>query len=129
MTQKQTLYKKALIKDIQINKHRVFADDEERKEFMQSRFGVDSTTKLSIEELVKLRDFCLGKVSDIKVDTLSGGQAFRIRLMWREKARDKSSMALLLFAKRICKRDIYDILTLKKAEATKLIVALEKLQG
>ncbi|MDD3467493.1 MAG: hypothetical protein PHE67_10130 [Campylobacterales bacterium] len=129
MTQKQTLYKKALIKDIQINKHRVFADDEERKEFMLSRFGVDSTTKLSIEELVKLRDFCLGNVSDIKVDLLSEAQGWRINALWREKARDKSTMALLLFAKRICKRNIYDILTLKKAEATKLIVALDKLQG
>jgi hypothetical protein len=96
---------------------------------MLSRFGVDSTTKLSIEELVKLRDFCLGNVSDIKVDLLSEAQGWRINALWREKARDKSTMALLLFAKRICKRDIYDILTLKKAEATKLIVALDKLQG
>lgn len=128
MTQKQTLYKKALIRDIQINKHRVFADDEERREFMLSRFGVDSTTKLSIEELVKLRDFCLGNVSDIKVDLLSEAQGWRINALWRDKARDKSTMALLLFAKRICKRQVLDLGGLKKSEATKVIVALEKLK-
>jgi len=127
MTKKQTLYKKALIKDIQINKHRVFADDDERREFMQSRFGVDSTTKLSIDQLQQLRDFCLGNVSDIKVDLLSEAQGWRINALWREKARDKSTMALLLFAKRICKRQVLDLGSLKKSEATKVIVAIERL--
>lgn len=46
MTKSQTTYKKSLIQKIQIVKHNVFTDDEMRKEFMLSRFGVDSTTKL-----------------------------------------------------------------------------------
>jgi hypothetical protein len=129
MTKKQTTYKKALIRDIQINKQNVFIDDEQRREFMMSRFGVDSTTKLSILELKQLLDFCLRKVSDISVDPITEPQAKKINTLWQKKARDKSSLALLLFARRICKRTIYDILTLKKVEATKLIVALEKLKG
>ena len=129
MTQKKTAYKKALIRDIQINKQNVFIDDEQRREFMMSRFGVDSTTKLSIAELKQLLDFCLRKVSDISVDLITEPQAQKINTLWQKKARDKSSLALLLFARRICKRAIYDILTLKKLEATKLIVALEKLKG
>lgn len=128
MTSKQTAYKKALIKDIQINKRNVFIDDEQRREFMLSRFGVESTTKLSIEQLMQLRDFCIKKVSDIKVDIISEAQGWRINALWSDKARDKSTMALLLFAKRICKRSVYDLASLKKSEATKLIVALEKMK-
>lgn len=128
MTQKQASFKKSLIRDIQINKGRVFEDDEQRREFMLSRFGVDSTTKLSIDELKQLREFCLGDVSDVKVDMISEAQRYKIESLWRAKAREKSTMSLLLFTKRITKRAIYDILTLKKVEATKLIVALERLK-
>lgn len=128
MTNKQTLYKKALIRDIQINKHRVFADDEERKEFMLSRFGVDSTTKLSIEQLVSLREFCYGNVSDIPSNTASEKQIYKIGALWSERARDKSPLALLLFAKRICKRSVLDIQSIRKDEAQKLIVAIERLK-
>ena len=59
MTKAQQTYKKNLIQKIQIVKHNVFSDDEMRKEFMLSRFGVDSTTKLSIDELKLLLDFSL----------------------------------------------------------------------
>ena len=51
MTLAQETYKKSLIKKIQINKSKVFIDDESRREFMLSRFGVDSTTKMSIDKL------------------------------------------------------------------------------
>lgn len=129
MTPKQTAYKKALIKEIQINKRNMFLDDEQRREFMLSRFGVDSTTKMSITELKQLLDFCLGKVSDVSVDLASEAQVHKMETLWAQKARDKSPMALLLFAKRITKRSVYDILALKKVEATKLIVALEKMKG
>jgi phage gp16-like protein len=61
MTNAQKNYKKQLIQKIQINKSNVFFDDEERKEFIRSRFGVDSTTKLSIDQLKLLLDFLLQK--------------------------------------------------------------------
>mgnify|MGYP000662068016 CR=1 FL=1 len=67
MTNKQQTYKKSLIQKIQILKHNVFVDDESRREFMLSRFGVNSTTKLTIDELKLLLDFCNRNVSDIPV--------------------------------------------------------------
>ena len=54
MTNKQQTYKKSLIQKIQIVKHNVFMDDESRREFMLSRFGVGSTTKLTIDEFKAL---------------------------------------------------------------------------
>lgn len=127
MTPKQTAYKKALIKDIQINKRNVFLDDEQRREFMLSRFGVESTTKLSIAQLKQLLDFCLRKVSDFVPNLITEPQVHKIEKLWNMKARDKSAIALLLFANRICKRAVYDLRAIQKEEATKIILALEKM--
>ncbi|MGE4382283.1 MAG: phage protein GemA/Gp16 family protein [Arcobacter sp.] len=135
MTPSQKEYKKRLVQKIQIVKHNVFADDEERKEFMLSRFGVDSTTKLSIDELKLLLDFCNRNVSDIpmlnrdieKEDMISAEQIEKIRVVWNEKARDKSEEALLKFACKIAKYKASRIDDFKLREAQKIIVALERM--
>ncbi len=135
MTDKQTTYKKSLIQKIQIVKHNVFIDDEMRKEFMLSRFGVDSTTKLSIDELKLLLDFCNRNVSDIPIlhqiehkELITQAQIEKIRVVWNEKARDKSEEALLNFVKRVSRYKIERLEDLLKGKATKVIVALEKLK-
>ncbi|MFA9238277.1 MAG: phage protein GemA/Gp16 family protein [Candidatus Paceibacteria bacterium] len=127
MTKNQTTYKKSLIQKIQISKHNVFSDDEMRKEFMLSRFGVDSTTKMSIDELKLFLDFCNRKVSDIPyVELITESQGWRINSLWQEKANDKSNVALLKFVKKISKKQYLSELT--KYEATKVIIALENLK-
>ena len=135
MTNKQLTYKKSLIQKIQIVKHNVFVDDESRREFMLSRFGVDSTTKLTIDELKLLLDFCNRNVSDIpmlkrdieKEDMITAEQIEKIRVVWNEKARDKSEEALMKFACKIAKYKASRIDDFKLREAQKIIVALEKM--
>lgn len=134
MTQKQKLYKKQLIQQIQIHKTCVFSDDEERREFLKSRFGRDSTTKLTIDELVQLFEFCTKKVSDIPLlkrvenkDNATQAQKSKIRSLWNDKGRDKSEEALLNFAFKITKYKTNTLDNLLKGKATKLIVALEKM--
>ena len=135
MTNKQQTYKKSLIQKIQIVKHNVFIDDEMRKEFMLSRFGVDSTTKLTIDELKLLLDFCNRNVSDIpmlKRDTkevykITPAQKEKIGVIWQEKARDKSDKALLQFACKIAKYKALRLDDFTVSEAQKIIVALEKM--
>ena len=129
MTNRQTTYKKSLIQKIQIAKHNVFIDDEMRKEFMHSRFGVDSTTKLSIDELKLLLDFCNGNVSDIPLCKVTEAQLHKMHELWFLKARIKNSVSLLAFACKIAKRDIYLLENMKKDEATKVILALENLKA
>lgn len=127
MTKNQIIYKKSLIQKIQIVKHNVFVDDEMRKEFMLSRFGVDSTTKLSIDELKLFLDFCNRKVSDIPyIELITESQGWRINSLWQEKANDKSNVALLKFVKKISKKQYLSELT--KHEATKVIIALENMR-
>lgn len=136
MTNKQQTYKKSLIKKIQIVKHNVFIDDEQRKEFMLSRFGVDSTTKLSIDELKLLLDFCNRNVSDIpmlkrdikEVYKITFAQKEKIGVIWQEKARDKSDKALLEFACKIAKYKALRLDDFKLREAQKIIVALERMK-
>ena len=128
MTNKQQTYKKSLIQKIQIVKHNVFVDDESRREFMLSRFGVDSTTKLSIDELKLLLDFCNRNVSDIPVSKATEAQLHKINTLWLEKAKNKSIEAMCSFASKIAKRQVGFINELRKDEATKVIVALENMK-
>jgi len=134
MTKPQEKYKKQLIQKIQINKKNVFLDDEERKEFILSRFGVTSTTKMNIDQLKLLLDFCYRKVSDIPLyekiedkDKITFVQKEKIWMLWKEKARDKSEAALLNFASKIAQYNITSLDNLLKGKATKLIVALNRL--
>ena len=128
MTNKQQTYKKSLIQKIQILKHNVFIDDESRREFMLSRFGVDSTTKLSIDELKLLLDFCNRNVSDIPVSKATEAQLHKINTLWLEKAKNKSIEAMCSFTSKIAKRQVGFINELRKDEATKVIVALENMK-
>ena len=128
MTNKQTTYKKSLIQKIQIVKHNVFIDDESRREFMLSRFGVNSTTKLTIDELKLLLDFCNRNVSDIPVSKATEAQLHKINTLWLDKAKNKSIEAMCSFASKIAKRQVGFINELRKDEATKVIVALENMK-
>lgn len=134
MTNLQKKYQKSLIQKIQTSKRNVFFDDEERKAFMQSRFGVDSTTKMTIDQLKLLLDFCNRKVSDIPMlntikdkELITQAQIEKIRVLWKEKARDKSEDALLRFVFRISKYKIARLEDLLKGKATRIIVALESM--
>ncbi|PLY06783.1 MAG: hypothetical protein C0625_08045 [Arcobacter sp.] len=126
MTSKQQQYKKSLIQKIQISKKDVFKDDEQRRDFMNSRFGVDSTTKLTIDELKSLLDFCQRKVSDVPFSKPSSAQIKKIYELWYENAREKSEEALDSFVFKIIKKHKIDI---TKIDATKIIIALQKLGG
>ena len=128
MTQSQQTYKKSLIQKIQIVKKNVFADDESRREFMLSRFGVDSTTKLTIDELKILLDFCNRNVSDIPVSKATEAQLHKINTLWLDKAKNKSIEAMCSFVSKIAKRQVGFINELRKDEATKIIVALENMK-
>ncbi len=132
MTDLQKKYQKSLIQKIQTSKRNVFFDDEERKAFMKSRFGADSTTKMTIDQLKLLLDFCNRKVSDIPMlheikdkELITQAQIEKVRVLWKEKANDKSEDALLRFVFRISKYKIDRLENLLKGKATKVIVALE----
>lgn len=129
MTQAQQTYKKSLIQKVQIAKVNVFSNDEERKDFMISRFGVDSTTKLTIDQLKLLLDFCNRKVSDIPIAKATEAQIDKICKLWSFKARDRSINSLLVFINKIADKTLFSLEELTKHEATKIIIALETMKN
>lgn len=135
MTPAQDKYRKSLIQKIQVNKSNVFHDEDERREFMLSRFGVDSTTKMNIDKLNLLLDFCLGKVKDIPMlnevedkEFITQAQLEKIRASWKDKANDKSEKALLIFVSRVSRYRLERLEDLLKGKATKVILALENME-
>ncbi|WP_320034812.1 phage protein GemA/Gp16 family protein [Halarcobacter sp.] len=133
MTPKQKEYKQNLITKIQINKGNVFNNEDERKEFMQSRFAAESLKDMSIDQLKLLLDFCYRKVSDIpmlkrdkdRVTLITDAQKKKIRVLWKEKARDKSEEALMKLACKIAGYKASRIDAFKTDEAQSIILALE----
>jgi len=127
MTNKQLAYKNSLIQKIQINKSNVFPDDESRRDFMKSRFNCVSTKHMSIDQLNQMLNFCLRKVSDIPLEEpITSAQKQKIKTTWEDKAKKKNTSAMNAFIGRITQRSSIEVLT--KAEATKVIIAIEKMQ-
>lgn len=113
------------------------------EDWLHIRFGVTSSKHLSIKELRYVLDIFNDKVEDelnIKPDlagrtimqqsTKDGGitlkQSAAIRSLWEQKARDKSDIALLNFVKKATGTLFISLEHLKKAEATKVLIALAK---
>lgn len=127
MTERQEAYKKSLIQKIQINKNKVFIDEDTRRDFMKSRFNCESSKHMSIDQLNQLLNFCLRKVSDIPmVAPITTAQKQKIHNLWETKARDKRKEALDAFILRLTQREDMNYLT--KVEATNVIIALNKMQ-
>ena len=133
MTQEE--YKRKLIQQIQINKSKVFFDEDQRKDFMLSRFNVNSTKDMKIDQLILFLKFCKRQINDIPIlqivpgkELLTQAQKEKIRVMWKHKAKNTSEEALLSFASKIGKYKLTSLDNLLKGKATNLIVAITHLK-
>jgi len=132
MTPKQRAYQTSLIKQVHISsryQNYYKENKEEYVELLQEYFGVDSSKKLSVSELLLLVDY-LNFKSDIlpkkkPLKEMTKKQYEYIKGLWQDKARDKSDEALLSFAKRQTKKKIDAFNELGFEEARKLIIALK----
>ncbi|MBE2986635.1 DUF1018 domain-containing protein [Campylobacter sp. RM12920] len=137
--QKTAELKRFYIKMIHTLKHNYFVDDECRKIYLNAQYGKDSLSKLSIEELRAVALLCgyepksLGRVKENlkarkeyifatkkQLDTITG--------IWNEVARVKSEMALRDFIYRIVKIRPLHLSSLKRAEASDVIIALKNMK-
>nr|DAW32826.1 MAG TPA: Protein of unknown function (DUF1018) [Caudoviricetes sp.] len=123
--------KKYYIKMIQTLKHNYFVDDECRKVYLQAKYGKDSLTKLSIDELREVLILLGYKPSTsaqkpiTKVGYATKKQLNMIDAMWNERARVKTQMALRNFIFRILGYRPLHLFSLKKGDASKIIIALK----
>jgi len=104
-------------------------------EYLQGLYGVESSGRLSIDELYNLLDI-LHKKTDKAIQKglratpkgkATGAQIHAIETLWEEKARDGSSEAMMRFAKRVTGVLALSLTALTQREATHVIVALKRM--
>ena len=131
LTPAQKQLKKGLIQAIHLSKRYInyYKDNkEEYKKLLMDNFGVDTSTKLTINQLIVLKDYL-----NFKRDSLSNfkekatpSQIKLLRELWQDYARDTSDRALIWFLKKYEGRLVINIEQISKKAAQKAIIALKK---
>ncbi len=131
-TKAQLKLKKQLIKAVHVSKRYVnfFKENEsEYRELLKKHFGVESSTKLTIEQLMMLIDYLNFKRDSLPVfepKKATARQIEHLRGLWKRYAKDKSDRALLWFLKKYEGVLPLRVEYVSKESAQKAIVALKK---
>lgn len=130
MTKKQTAYRKQLLAIIHTHEFYKHAKANEAWQDFLSNWGVKSSAELSIKELVNVLAVMNGKDSpkDPNLEFATPSQIYAINILWQKVANDSSMRALLWFIKRITKNLYVKPEFLKKREASKVLIALKKME-
>ena len=129
MTPKQAAYRKHLIQLIQVNKTRVFAGDEERRDYLDDGFGVRTLTKLSITQLEQVADYVQGRKPRAIRHQASGKQCYYLRQLWAAKSKQKDDISLIRYCGRILGTYPMRIELLTPEQIGKMIVAVKHLKA
>lgn len=134
VTPKQKAYHTNLIQQVHVSlRYQNYYRDnrDEYEELLKSSFNKSSSKDLSVDQLIKLVDYLNMKRADLptaKPTAATPQQLYKIEQSWGAKARDKSTASMLVFVKRITKKDVSRLADLKKDDARKVIIALEKME-
>lgn len=135
MTERQKVYKRALIQAVHLSKkYRSWFKDhrDEYEDAMRTAFGKKSSTHLSIDELVIWLDWLNEVIDDLpehNPSKITQRQTQMLNDLWSQYAIDKSEASLLRFVAKIVGRLYLNIGAVQKSEATKCILALKKTLG
>jgi len=129
MTAKQKKYKFALIKAIHCSSmyKEIYSKDRGLYEIMlMNSFGVKSSKKLNIAQLISLKEFLnTGKAIEASSSRATHNQLSFILALWKDKSRNKDLFSLFRLVKKIISRDIKSLLELSKKEAMNVIVGIK----
>jgi len=141
MTLKQERYYKSLIKALHLSRRykEYFKDEkDEYVELLQESFGVNSSTKLSINQLILFVDYMNFKDVVLPTYTKRDGefgatctkpQLEMMRGLWNSFATTKTEEALLKFANRQAKKSYTKLHMVTLREAQKIIPVLETMKN
>lgn len=136
MTNAQEIYRKQLLARIHTNpQYKIIKQNDAWQDWLNLRFGVESSKELSIKELNKILDILNNKCSDelnfkpdrvgrniIIKDKISAKQSTKIQAL-ADKL-EWSNITLFRFCAKQTGKYIISILALNKSEATKVITGL-----
>lgn len=133
MTEKQKAYKKSLIQQVHMSpkyQSHYRENKEDYKVKLDEHFGETSSKDLNIEQLlalVKWLDYDMPDLPIIKDRSKEAthAQISLIHKLWEAYANDNSEKALRAFIEKITKNRYLHLDKLKKADATKCILALK----
>ncbi|WP_455756492.1 phage protein GemA/Gp16 family protein [Sulfurimonas sp.] len=140
MTPKQERYYKSLIKALHISRRykEYYSDNkDEYKELLKESFGVESSTKLTINQLILFVDYMnfedvelpiYAKRGDAFGATCTKAQLEMMQGLWNSFATQKNDAALLKFANRQAKKEYLELHQITKAEAQKIIPILKTMK-
>ena len=129
LTPKQQHYRKALLGKIHSAPMYIalYKDDRPAWEHMLQRaFGVTSSAKLTIKQLLNLLDFLQGN-NRYAGEYITDNQIRYIRHVWQQKAHHKDEKHLLAFARRTCQATPISLSLLTRHQASGLIAAIKRL--
>jgi len=133
MTQKQANYAKALKRQIHLSSRYIhyFKDDREAyEELLTKHFGVTSSTKLKIDELVMLRDYMNHETEELPIyepEKATEPQLSLMRLIWSRYAQDVSDKALIAFINHNFTKKYVQPAEISLTDAQKIIPVLKKM--
>ena len=134
MTDKQRRYKSALIKSIHCSDmyKNIYAHDRDLYESMlQNRFGVDSSKKLGIEELISLDRFMNKKdglqIVPKKIYATKNQIAF-IKTLWGANSKEKTISSLLKLVSKVLQKEVERLEDIAKNEAGKVIASIKNIK-
>nr|DAK15405.1 MAG TPA: Protein of unknown function (DUF1018) [Caudoviricetes sp.] len=130
MTKKQEIYRKQLLAIIHTHPFYKHAKQNDAWEEFLSGWSVKSCAQLKVKELINLIAVMDGKDSpkDPNLEFATPSQIYAINILWQKVANDTSTRALLWFIKRITKNLYVKPEFLKKREASKVLIALKKME-
>lgn len=137
MTPKQQNFHKSLIRSIHLSKrYREYykEDKEEYKELLKIHFGVESSKKLSIDQLIIFINFMnfkrdsLPKFRTGTDEPCTQAQLSTMRGIWSEVARVKTDETLLAFINRNRRTTYKELHLVTKFDAQKIIPVLKSMR-
>lgn len=155
MTRRQSIYKQQLIKLCHIHKAYRFPDEELRRDYLQSRYGVNSFKDLDISELREVAIF-LGAYKNHKNNSSTPKKSLRssasisaasnpaqrppqalitvaqlqtIEGLWEQKSRNKDGLSLRNFICRTTRHRPLRLELLSRQRATMVITGLKKMKN
>lgn len=131
MTQKQRVYKQALIKQVHISKLYVDVYSKDRElyeDMLTNNFGVKSSKDLDIEQLIKLVKFLDGQTMTSLKTTATKNQIAFLLTLWKQKARNKDEKSLLNLIYMRFKISLNSIYDLEKKDFKKVVAVLQNMK-
>lgn len=126
LTAKQDAYRKKLIKLAHTlkNSHDYFSEEDNRRDWLLTKFGCRSFTECSIDELEEFLDEVKGTKNS---NSITKKQIYAINSMWSQYSKSKDKKSLLKFVGKTAGITVIDVRYLTRKQAVKVLTGMYRM--